>query len=117
MTYSGDAEKFEAYMSGASSFDCNGKFNTCDIKCSGASKAKIKGMGHYGEFDCSGASGIDAEDFSVKKAEVELTGASSLKISVSDELQYNVTTASKMTYYGDPKLVNKSTSSNVVKGR
>ena len=117
MTYSGDSEKLEAYMSGASSFDCNGKFNTCDIKCSGASKAQISGKGHYGDFDCSGASRIDAEDFSVKKAEVELTGASSLKINVSDELQYNVSTASKMTYYGDPALVNKSASSNVVKGR
>lgn len=117
MTYHGDSETLEVDLSGASSFKCDGKHSTADIRCSGASKAELKGKGNYAEYDCSGASSINAEDFSVKKAEVELSGASSLKLSVSDELNYNVSTASKMTYYGDPVLYNKSSSSNVVKGR
>ena len=117
MTYHGDSETLEVDLSGASSFKCDGKHSTADIRCSGASKAELNGKGNYAEYDCSGASSINAEDFSVKKAEVELSGASSLKLSVSDELNYNVSTASKMTYYGDPVLYNKSSSSNVVKGR
>ena len=117
MTYDGDSDVLEVDLSGASSLKCDGKHSTTDIKCSGASKAELKGKGNYAEYDCSGASSINAEDFSVKKAEVELSGASSLKATVSDELNYNVSTASKLTYYGDPVLYNKSSSSNVVKGR
>ena len=117
MTYNGDSDALEADLNGASSLKCEGKYSTTDIRCSGASKAELKGKGNHAEYDCSGASAINAEEFSVMKAEVELTGASSLKISVSDVLNYNVSTSSKMTYYGDPTLYNKSSSANVVKGR
>ncbi len=117
MTYNGDSDVLEADLNGASSLKCEGKYSTTDIRCSGASKAELKGKGNHAEYDCSGASAINAEEFSVMKAEVELTGASSLKISVSDVLNYNVSTSSKMTYYGDPTLYNKSSSANVVKGR
>lgn len=117
MTYNGDAETLEAEMSGASSFRYNGNFDTIDIRCSGASKATIQGKGHSGKYDCSGASSIDAENCQLKKAEVELSGASSSKVSVSDYLEYNVNSASKITYYGDPELHNNTISTNVVKGR
>lgn len=117
MTYSGDCNGLKADMSGASSFRYSGNADECDIACSGASKATLKGNGSNAEYNCSGASAIDAENFPVKDARVELSGASSLSVTASGNLYYDVTTASKMTYYGDPVLHNNSKSSNVVKGR
>lgn len=117
MTFSGNSNRLKADMSGASSFRYNGNADVCGIACSGASKATLKGKGSDAEYNCSGASSIDAEDFTAKDATVELSGASSLSVYASGDLHYDVNSASKMTYFGDPVLHNNSKSSNVVKGR
>ena len=117
MTYTGAAESLEADMSGASSFKCEGKYSKADIRCSGASNAEIAGHVGNAEYECSGASSIDAQDFIAKTVNVELTGACKADVHASDDLYYNVSRASKMTYYGDAKLHNRSTDTNIVKGR
>lgn len=112
-----DAEYLEADVSGASKLRCAGNFKECEISCSGASNADFTGKVGKADFECSGASGIDAQDFIAKTVEVELTGASKAEVNASDDLYYNVSRASKMTYYGDAKLHNRNTDNNVVKGR
>lgn len=103
-------------MSGAVKVYCSGEFGTCEVSCSGASCIDMKGKAYKAEYECSGASAIDARDFIVKRAAVHLSGASKAEVNVEDELQYNVSVASKMTYYGNAKLVNDSDNSNIVKG-
>lgn len=117
MTYAGDCETLEADMSGASSFKCEGKHSTADIKCSGASNAEFAGKVGKAEYECSGASSIDAEKYITRTVSVELTGACKAKVHAEDDLYYNVSRSSKITYYGDAKLHNRSADNNVVKGR
>ena len=118
MTYAGDCETLEADMSGASSFKCEGKHSTADIKCSGASNAEFAGKVGKAEYECSGASSIDAENYISRTVSVELTGACKTKVHADEDLYYNVSRSSKITYYGDAKLYNRTADyNNVVKGR
>lgn len=117
MTYAGDCETLEADMSGASSFKCEGKHSTADIKCSGASNAEFAGKVGKAEYECSGASNIDAEKYITRTVSVELTGACKAKVHADEDLYYNVSRSSRITYYGDAKLHNRSADNNVVKGR
>jgi hypothetical protein len=114
--YNGGAEKLNADISGASNMNCFGDFRTLKISCSGASNADIEGIGLKADYDCSGASNIEAKKFVVRTAEVELTGASKAKVHATSELRHNVSRASKMTYYGNAKLVNLSNDSNIING-
>ena len=115
--YDGGAEKLNADISGASNMNCNGDFRTLKISCSGASNAEIEGKGLKADYDCSGASNIEARNFVVRTAEVELTGASKAKVNASEDIYHDVSRGSKMTYYGDAKLHNMNSDTNVVKGR
>lgn len=116
MTFHGNSESMEADISGAGKMNCVGNFDECDISCSGASKAELEGKAMIVEFECSGASSIEASDFHVMEADIELSGASRAKVNASKELRYDVSSSSKMTYYGDAKLINNSSNSNIVKG-
>ena len=117
MKLEADSEILEGEFSGASKFSCTGEFRTVSMDCSGASSAVIAGKGGNATFECTGASAIDAGEFHVKTATVELTGASKAKVNASDEIHYDVSRASKMTYYGDAKLFNHNEDTNIVKGR
>lgn len=114
--YRGNSKNIEGGFSGASKLYLQGDYRKSEIGCSGASNVEMKGKG---EIICLGASGackIDAKDYSVKNAEIELSGASIAKITVTDELRHDVSIASKLTYYGNPKMVNLSEIKNVVQG-
>lgn len=117
LAYSGDSETLEADMSGASSFKCEGNYSTADITCSGASNAELAGNVGNVEYECSGASGIDAKDFIARTVSVELTGACKADVHASDDIYYNVSRSSKVTYYGNAKLHNRNTDTNIVRGR
>lgn len=117
LTLKSDAEILEADISGASKFKCTGNFKECEISCSGASNAEMEGKVGKADYECSGASNIDAQDLVAKTVDVELTGASKAKVNASEDLYYNVSRSSKMTYYGDAKLHNRNTDTNVVRGR
>lgn len=116
MEFAGDSGELDADVSGASKFICDGNFEKCEIACTGASSAVLKGKAGYAEYECSGASSIDAQDFIARNADLELTGASKAKVHATSELRHNVSRASKMTYYGNAKLVNLNNDSNIVNG-
>ena len=116
VSFSGKAQLMNADFSGASKGSYDGEFDKCDIECSGASNIEMQGKCRTLSLEGSGACKIDAKDFSVKVVDVELSGASNMKIQVSDELKYDVSSACKLTYIGDPKLTNVSESNNVIKG-
>ena len=117
VTFNGTAKLLNADLSGASKVSGRGDFGKCDIECSGASNIEMQGTCKNLSIEGSGACKIDAKDFSAKNADVELSGASNMKVQVSDELKYDVNSASKLTYFGDPKLTNVTTNKNVIKGK
>lgn len=116
MVYDGDSKALDADVSGASKFKCSGRFDECEVKCNGASSATLSGKASAAEYECTGASSIDAQDFIVKNVDVELAGASKAKVHATGELRHNVSRASKMTWFGNAKIIDLNNDSNIVKG-
>lgn len=114
--YRGNSKNIDGDFSGASKLYLQGDSRNSEIECSGASNMKIKGSCEKIDLEASGACKIDAKDYCVKSAVIELSGASIAKITVIDELRHDVSPASKLTYYGNPRIVNLSEIKNVVQG-
>lgn len=114
--YRGNADSIEGDFSGASKLYLLGDNRRNEIECSGASNMEMRGKGESLCLEGSGACKINAKDYCVKNAEIELSGASVAKITVTDELRHDVSTASKLTYYGNPRMTNISEIRNVIQG-
>ena len=56
------------------------------------------------------------KEYFTEKAYIELSGACSVMIQVSEELKHDVATACKLTYFGSPQTKNLSESRNVIQG-
>lgn len=116
LTMTGDMDDVKCELSGASKFKYEGSNSTFEIECSGASNIELKGTGNSLDIESSGACKIDAKDYCAKRAYVELSGASYAKVQATQELKHDVSTASKLTYYNDAKIIDMSEKSNVRPG-
>ena len=89
-----------------------------DLGTSGASKVKLSGQVSKLEVVVSGASNIDAEDLKSETANVEASGASKVSVFVTERLISSASGASKISYAGNPKSVEKeSTGASSVSAR
>lgn len=97
---------FDVEVSGASSL--RGDMTTGDVtmNVSGASRAELEGSGQNLRLEASGASHVTLADFTVRNADVEVSGASSAVVNVSGRLDAEATGASSVRYRGDPQLGN-----------
>ena len=79
---------------------------------------EINGKANTAVVRLTGASSMKAAAFLVKDATLTATGASNIKIGVSQQIKANATGASNITYYGNPQHIeNRATgASSVNKG-
>ena len=104
-----DIENLEA--SGVSNISLgNIKNERLGIDSSGASKISVQGETSELVIDVSGASCIDADALRTSSAKVGASGASSVTVSVSNDLAADASGASKIFYSGTAKNVVKKTS-------
>jgi hypothetical protein len=80
------------------------------IETSGASKIDASGETKTLDIESSGASKVDVQELKAARVKVSLTGAGRANIYASEEVNADVSGASQVTYYGEPKVVNKSVS-------
>lgn len=80
------------------------------VHTSGASKIKLSGETADLSIEVSGASHIEALDLKAEKADVDASGASSVSVFAASELKTDASGASKITFSGSPKNVEKKTS-------
>jgi hypothetical protein len=101
---------FNADVSGSS--DISGKLTAADlyIELSGASSIDLRGSGGNILLKGSGASDIDLSAFSVKDADVRLSGATEASLEVNGRLDTDLSGASSFSYSGHPTLGNIETS-------
>jgi len=98
-------------VSGASKLTlANVKNENLKVDASGASKIKIDGETRDLEVELSGASRLDAENLKSENANIDGSGASNASINVSGDLKADLSGASHVTYAGNPKNLEKSTS-------
>ena len=77
----------------------NGKFDL-----SGASRVELTGSATDISIQASGASRLTLDDFTVRNASVNLSGASSATVNVSGQLDAKLSGASRLQYSGNPTL-------------
>lgn len=70
----------------------------------GASKVKISGVADSMQIDLAGASKLQAEELSVRDMHITVAGASKAEVNVSGSLWAEAIGASKIMYYGNPKV-------------
>lgn len=106
-------------VSGASKLSLsNVKNDSLKVDASGASKIKVDGETSNLEVELSGASRLDAENLKAENVNVDGSGASSAAVNVSGDLKADLSGASKVTYTGNPRNLEKSTSgASSVKGK
>jgi hypothetical protein len=106
----GPASAIELTASGASSFDADVDTDRLDLELSGASSATIRGFAAVARLDASGASRLLLRDLRIEECDVQLSGASTGNLSVLDQLDADVSGASRLEYDGDPELGDINTS-------
>lgn len=106
----------EIELSGASKSFFEGKVDRLEVDLSGASELKLEGESRFLEVDLSGASTLNGFGFQVEDADLEISGASTSRVTVSTRLKVKASGASKVRYKGNP-TVNQdlSGSSSVIK--
>jgi hypothetical protein len=97
-------------LSGASNF--SGKIDAEEIKTnlSGASDCKVSGSANKFDLVCSGASSFKGADLKVDEADLDASGASSIKIHVTETFKAHASGASSIQYKGSPKIYKQNAS-------
>lgn len=91
--------------SGATKIDMNLTANKLDADFSGASTLKLEGTVQTLDMDISGASKIEASSLIAKNCYLDCSGASTVTIHVTDKLRAEGSGASKISYKGNPAVV------------
>ncbi len=104
-------EKLELDISSAATLKLEVKTQTLDVEISSAASVTLTGSTNKMKADLSGASHFNASDLETLKADIDMSGASSAKIKVTEELQYDVSGASRLIYSGNPQIYNAEVSS------
>ncbi|MBN8821499.1 MULTISPECIES: head GIN domain-containing protein [unclassified Spirosoma] len=105
---------FDVTLSGASEgqFDIQAARPT--INLSGASVLRMTGKGAFLTADLSGASSLQAFDYLVDNAGLELSGASKANVSVNSSLVVEASGASAVRYRGKPAVAQRVSGASTV---
>lgn len=119
ITLEGETPLFSDYtidLSGASQFrgdlDIEDMLN---VDLSGASKVDITGVSNYCNATLSGSSVLYNTSFSCKKLDVDMSGASKIRMSVSESIEGGLSGASTIRYVGSPVVSVSTEGSSSVK--
>ena len=116
ITMVSNSKELDIEISGASNMTVTGNHTYTEASCSGASNLQLEGSTDYIKAATSGASSIKAQHYKAKNGYAELSGASNTKVLCTGELKILVGKASKLTYYGNPNIINMDKNSNIIKG-
>ncbi len=107
---------FEGEFSGASTVKVYGDHKNTDVVCSGASNLTLEGKTDYIKSVNTGASNLKAQEFTALNGYAQVSGASNAKVRCTGDLKIMVGRAAKLTYYGNPNIINLNTDNNIKKG-
>jgi len=94
-----------------------GKFHISDLKndkftvqTTGATSLTATGETKSLEIHNSGAGKIDTDSLHAQKVKVDISGAASVDVNATEQLDASVSGVGRVSYSGNPKTVNKSVS-------
>lgn len=97
--------------SGASEVNLSG-VNNSSLKISVSGAGSLKGSGETKnlELSMSGAAHFDAQNLHASKVTVSISGAGNAIVYATDELDAKISGVGNISYYGNPKTINKDIS-------
>lgn len=99
------SDELSVDQSGASHLSFDGNCRSIALDMSGACRTNLRGRADRLEVDGSGVCAVQATDFPVQSASVELSGASKAQVNVANELRTDLSGASEVAYKGNPSNV------------
>ena len=105
-----EAGRTDIEVSGAGKLSGVLKAQKTEIELSGASHCVLSGKGGNTSLDLSGASRADLSEFDMNDSDIDLSGASRVKIRMDGKLNADLSGASSLEYSGNVVLGNTSTS-------
>lgn len=81
-----------------------------DLEANGASYCDLDGMAESIKIDVSGASKVEADQFTARIAKAQASGASKIRIAATEKLDADASGASEIRYGGSPVNINKNES-------
>lgn len=106
--------RLDVSLAGASLTQLSLDVDEIHFSLSGASQLRLNGEGQLLEGNISGASILTAFEYPVDKAELNVSGASNAKVSVTSQLNGIVSGASVVLYRGNPDVMVETTGSSMV---
>jgi hypothetical protein len=100
------SDELKIEVSGSSDLDMEMNANKIFLNTSGAGNIKLKGKTGDFTIDASGASDVKAFDLQATRCKVSSSGASDIKLNVSESLVGDVHGAGNITYMGEPSKLN-----------
>jgi len=97
-------ESFSLDGSGAASINMSLEVEMLEIDLSGAGDFTLSGSAYVTDISVSGAAEISADDLQTNEATIDLSGAGSVDIAVSDELSVDISGAGRVRYTGSPTI-------------
>jgi hypothetical protein len=110
-----ESEEVDIYLSGASVCQVDARFSKVDVVVSGGSEVLLFGDGVDLVGELSGASSLKAFDYPVKTVTLELSGASSSKVTATETLDVTAGGASSVLYRGEPSVVANTSGGSAVR--
>jgi hypothetical protein len=113
--FESDAD-LDLHVSGGSLCQVSAGYREVNLTLSGSSSLLMSGLGDEINAEISGASGLTAFDYPVREANINVSGASNGKVTVTDELMAVAAGSSSLIYRGSPSVVTEiSGGSTVIK--
>ena len=88
-------------LSGASDLIGDISVENLSVTLSGAADCTLKGMAEKSSFNCNGASSVKAFDLKSNYAKIDVSGATSLRVTVNKEMRAKASGASSISYKGE----------------
>ncbi len=103
-------DEFSIDISGATDAKIALNVNHLNVDVSGAAELWLSGKAYEFDADISGAVDLDAYELETREIDMDLSGAGSAKLWVTEKLDAEVSGAGSIRYKGNPKSISKDIS-------
>ena len=98
------ASTFTSNVSGSGKIEANIESENCLVKISGSGKITITGNSTNSNIDVSGSGNFSGNNFEIKNAAANISGAGKASVFVTDNLKATVSDSGKLNYRGESKV-------------
>ena len=99
-----NTDRLEFEISGAGDINFNIDADRVETKSSGAGDITLKGIVDSQEVNMSGAGRYNARELKSKECRIQISGAGSATVNVSESLDVNISGVGNVYYIGDPDI-------------